>query len=120
MRTLALDPVTGDLVIASGRPTLVEGADAVAQKLRLRLSIWQGEWFADTLVGIPYLGILGVKGSEAFAKATLDRAVDTCPGVAVRDSSSFTLGADRRAVYSFSARAITGEPIEVTDFAVGP
>lgn len=120
MRQLALDPLTGDLARSRGRLTLVDGVAAVRQKLDLRLSIWLGEWFADTSVGIPYLRILGVKGVETLAKSTLDRAVRTCPGVAALEQSSLApSAAQRRAAYSFRARATTGEPVVVRDFVPG-
>ena len=47
MRSLALDPTTGDLLLTAGRLSLVEGVDAVAQRLDGRLSLWVGEWFAE-------------------------------------------------------------------------
>lgn len=119
MRTLELDPDTGDLAVADGRLQVVEGVAAITQGLQMRLRLWQGEWFADTDVGIPYLGILGQKGSQAFAEATFRRAIATGNGIASLDSFSFSVNARRHASVSFRARAATGEPIAVTDFLVG-
>ena len=107
------------MAITAGRPVLVEGVDAIAQRLQMRLRLWQGEWFADTTAGIPYLGILGQKGAQAFAEATFRRAILTAPGVAALDSFTFSVDAQRRATVSFRARAITGEPITVNDFVAG-
>lgn len=120
MRTLALDPVTGDLSISSGRPALVEGADAVAQKLRLRLSIWQGEWFADTTIGVPFRRFLGVPGAQVLAEAILRRAIATCPGVARVDRAVVALDrGSRRLSVSADVTALDGEPVSITDFAAG-
>lgn len=119
MRALALDPITGDLAIRAGRLTLVNGVDAVRQKLELRLSIWQGEWFADRGIGVPFLAFLGVKGAQPLAEATFKRAILTCPGVVALDRFAFALNARRRAVLTFRARATEGQPIEVKDFVAG-
>lgn len=109
MRSLALDPTTGDLLLTAGRLTLVEGAAAIAQRLDGRLSLWAGEWFADTSLGVPFLTFLGVKGAAALAEASLRRAILSCPGVAALETFTFTARSDRSAVVTFRARAATGE-----------
>jgi hypothetical protein len=120
VRTLAIDPTTGDLAISGGRPRIAEGLDATVQKLRVRLKLWQGEWPFDRSVGIPYRRILGEKGVTAFASATLRRAIETSPGVATLDAYAFTEDRARRsAALAFRATSVTGEPITITDFAVG-
>lgn len=119
MRDLALDPTTGDLKLTSGALGVVDGADTVRQMLELRLSIWQGEWFADTAVGVPYRGFLGVKGATAFAESQLRRAISTCPGVATLDRFSFAVDARRRAVCSFDVTTITGEPVSISGYVAG-
>ena len=120
MRSLALDLVTGDLAVSAGRLTIVEGADAVRQRLQMRLRFWQGEWFADTAVGVPYLGFLGVKGAEAFAESTLRAAITTCPGVLALERFTFSVnGATRRATVSFRALVTDGEVVDVRDFVAG-
>lgn len=120
MRTLALDLVTGDLAISNGRVQLVEGVDAVAQKLRMRLRLWQGEWHRDRRIGVPFQRFLGQKGAAPIAEATLRRAISTCPGVRALVEFSFTLDRSARAAsVSFRATSIDGEPITVTDFVAG-
>jgi hypothetical protein len=119
VRTLALDPLTGDLALTAGRLTLVEGGDAIAQRLRGRLRLWRGEWFADTGVGVPYLGFLGQKGAAALALAenSVRQAIVTCPGIAALESFSFAADpAARAATVSFRARTTTGETIEDNGF----
>jgi hypothetical protein len=118
VRTLALDPTTGDLVLSAGRPVIVSGADAVAQRLRVRLRLWQGEWLLDANVGFPWLSVLGQKGTERLLEVLLRRAITTCPGVKSLDR--FALSVDPRtrvATCTFTVTAITGEPVTIVDFA---
>lgn len=56
---IALSRSTHDLVwkrLPDGTFDLVmaEGADAVAQQIKIVLKTFMGEWFLDTTVGIPY------------------------------------------------------------------
>ena len=43
-----------DLVIENGDLATVDGADAVAQRIRDRLLTFRGEWFLDLEFGPPY------------------------------------------------------------------
>lgn len=115
MRTLARDPTTGDLALTAWRLTLVEGTDAIVQRLRGRLRLWAGEWFADTGLGVPYRDFLGQKGAAALslAETSVRQAIATCPGVAAVESFAFALDrATRAATVAFRVRTTTGEVIE--------
>ncbi len=115
MRALALDPTTGDLLTAGGL-SLVEGAAAVAQRLRGRLGLGKGEWFADTSLGVPWVQqIVGQRGSERVAETILRAAIATCPGVAALESFTLTLNATtRHATVTFRARTTDGATLAVT------
>lgn len=116
MRDLALDPATGDLLIESRALRLtVDGAEAVAQKLRVRLRLFQGEYVLDTRVGVPwYTDILG-RHSRATVEAILRRVIATCPGVDALESFTLAINSARVASISFKVRA-NGEPITVENF----
>lgn len=64
MRTgLAIDQNTNDLFFRDdGSLAIVTGAEAVGQHVRQRIKTFQGEWFLDTRVGVPWL-------DQIFAKA---------------------------------------------------
>lgn len=115
MRALALDPTTGDL-LTSGGLSLVEGAAAVAQRLRGRLGLGQGEWFADTSLGVPWVQqIVGERGGDQAADAILRAAIATCPGVAALESFTLALNATtRHATVTFRARTVDGATLSVT------
>lgn len=118
MRTFALHPTTGQIVLSGGRPAFVSGADAVAQRLRVRLRLWRGEWLLDQNVGFPWRSILGEKGVNRLAESLLREAIVSCPGVRSLDRFAFAVDATtRRASLSFTVTTITGEPVTVTDFA---
>ena len=122
MRDLALDPLTGRVLLEGGRARLTEqGAEAVGQRLRLRLSLWQGEFVLDREVGIPALSVVLAKGRAALAEALLRRAIATCPGVASLGSFSLDLyRSTRAAAVAFDARTIDGEPVSLDAFRVTP
>lgn len=121
MRDLALDPATGDLAISGGRLRLTEpGAESVAQKLRVRLRLFRGEWFMDTSVGVPYYTDVLGRHPLSAVEALLRQAIVTCPGVLGLDSFVFAVGADRVATLTFTVRAVdAAEPVTVADFRVG-
>lgn len=120
MRDLALDPVTGDLALSAGKAALTSGGDAVAQRLRLRLALWRGEYVLDQGVGIPYVDLLGRKGgAPALLESYLRQAAASCPGVDALEAFTLALGSDRRAVVSLRAHARGGEPVTLDAFRVG-
>ncbi len=121
MRDLALDPATGDLALDGGRARLTTpGAEAVAQRLRLRHALWRGEYPLDEGVGVPYTDLLGRKGAEALFEATLRQAASTCPGVAALTSFTLAIDAQRVATVSLTALATSGEPLALDAFRVSP
>ena len=118
MRDLALDPATGDLALSAGAARLTSGAEAKAQRLRLRLSLWRGEYVLDRRAGIPYLDQILGKGTTVGAEVILRRAVTTSPGIASIERWSLAVGSDRRATLSLRARTIEGEPVELEAFTL--
>lgn len=125
MRDLALDALTGDLRLPRGddglrRASLTSGAEAVRQKLHLRLGLIQGEYPFDVTAGIPvFSAVLGKASGRAVAEAIYRRAVVTCPGVGTLETWRFALGAERRASLSFRVTTTRGEDVTVRDFVAG-
>lgn len=111
--------MTGDLVIsARGLRLTTTGAEALAQKLRVRLSMFKGEWFLDTRVGVPYYTDVFGQRSHSAVEALLRRVILTCPGVSSLERFALTEVSARAMALTFSARATSGEIVQILDFIV--
>lgn len=106
--------IDGDLFIENADFSMIE---STAQRLRQKLLLWQGEWFADRRAGFPYLQrILGQAPRPEVVSSLIRQLVIEDEGV--RDIRSLTLEQDtvrRRLRISFTALLIDGteERIEV-------
>lgn len=71
----------GDLVVDTDAH-FTTGMDAVAQGIRLRLQMFQGEWFLDTDRGVPYFTeILGSKFDQVRIRDVFRDVITEAPGV---------------------------------------
>lgn len=122
MQDIALGP-DGDLLVADGLLALVRGADALRQRLELRLGLARGAWFLDLDQGVPYVEQVLVKGADATAVASLLRA-ECLREPDVREAQVVvTLDASARSARAtVSAIAVDGVRVEasVTLVAVVP
>lgn len=67
---LLIDTLTGDLVFQNGAcPVTQLQADVVAQRLRITLYTFYGEWFLDDTIGVPYIQQIFTKVKK---KSTID------------------------------------------------
>jgi hypothetical protein len=107
---IALDTATGDIRLVDGDLLLLDGADAVAQRLAIGLQTYQGEWFLDDRVGVPYLQRILVKNPNVSdVSDVLRRAILATPGVVSLDRFDLALGgASRTARLSFAASTTSG------------
>lgn len=79
---LPIDQETGDLNIVNGDITLVDGAEAVRQRLSVKLRTFLGEWFDDPTFGVPYKENVFTKPTRIqLIHATFVQAILTVPGV---------------------------------------
>lgn len=61
MKDILLTLDTHDLDISNFDLSIVEGADSVAQNVKIRLLFFRGEWFLDTTAGLPFYTDILVK-----------------------------------------------------------
>lgn len=106
---LKLD-ANGDLDTTGGKLTLLDGTDAISQSCAIRLKFFQGEWFLDQRLGVPWFQeILGEKTRLNVVRAILQKAILTTPGLLA--ISSFEMdytGATRTLSVSFTGQAESG------------
>lgn len=113
-KDLALDD-DGDLAVPV---RLVEGADAVAQRLRIRFRFMLREWFLDLREGIPYIEkILVMNPDLRVVRYLFRRAIVTTPGIAECNDLvlSFNRSTRRLTIESFSARLVDGSTFRLLD-----
>lgn len=112
----------GDLDLSTGKLVIIDGVEAIAQKLRIGLGIFFGEFFADLDVGVPYYQKILVKNPKlGQLTALIKLAILSCEGVASVDSLSVRFdAATRNLTVDFKAKAQTGELIPVKEsFVIG-
>lgn len=110
MIDFALDPSTGDLVFEDFDLALVGGVDQIAQNLAIRLRFIFGEWFLNTLAGVPYYQYFFIKNPNQIQVETfLKDEIANTPGIIdiTSFSSSFN-GSNRKFAVNFSCRSING------------
>lgn len=115
MSDLALDTSTWDLDISNGDLYLLDSQETVRQLLRQRLSMFLGEWFLDSSLGVPYFEDILKKGAsleivDSILKTTV---LET---VGIEDLEEFFLDfepVDRTFTVTFKARTREG----VIDFS---
>lgn len=103
---LLIDSDTGDLVFTNGScPVTQDERDVVAQRLRVTLYTFFGEWFLDDTIGVPYI-------QQVFNKVKRKSTVDLIfqgmiaadPGVVEILSFSSEISAQRGYTITFQVR----------------
>ncbi len=103
----------GDIDFVGGKATTLRDADAVKQKLAQRFQFFQGEWFLDTSIGMPYYKSILIKNPDvSLLRQIFSNCILKCPGVARLDALDLTWDRDiRRLTVSFVAALESGEII---------
>lgn len=83
--------VNGDLVWL-GQVEGLETLEEVAQRFRVRLQFWKGEWFQDAREGVPYRDkVLTKNPSRQTVIAIFSNIIRTTPGVAALQRLDYSL-----------------------------
>lgn len=105
---IGVDQTTNDLYFANDSLVMVTDALAVGQHARQRLSTFEGEWFLDTTVGVPWLKqILGKRYDPALAEAVTKACILGTDGVTEITSFSVSFGRGTRGLFIRSVEVMT-------------
>lgn len=104
---------TGDIDLTTGDLVLLDGPDAIAQHLRIRLRFFLGEWYLDQRVGMPYFQTILVKGARLnIVRAIFRKAILATPGVeGLRSLDLDYAPATRRLTVTFDADIVGADAL---------
>jgi hypothetical protein len=96
---LYIDPITNDLVIAGLNARITTDSEATAQRLKVGLQIFLGEWFLDTSFGIPYYQSVLVKNPDLnLVGAVIKKYILSVPFVVAITSFSLNFDQSKRSL----------------------
>lgn len=116
---ILLDPNSHDVIFINGAaPVTRSQQDVVAQRLKITLQTFLGEWFLNLDTGLPYFQqILAKIRNKSTVDAIFQQAILADPGVIEMIQYSSTLTASSRGFdLSFAVRVTDGSivPIDFT------
>lgn len=114
MIDIALDPSSGDLVFKDFDLALVGGVDQIAQNLAIRLRFMFGEWFLNTLAGVPYYQYFFIKNPNQIQVETFlkEEITNTRGVISLLNFSSDFDGKSRTFSVNFGCLTVNG-PLEM-------
>lgn len=112
---ILLHPETHDVVFVNGdAPVTNTIQTSVAQRLKITLQTFLGEWFLNTEVGVPYFeGIFGKVFNKSAVDLILQNKILEDPGVIEMVSFESSIDNQRR-TYSMNFRVRTSEGVTDT------
>jgi hypothetical protein len=104
-----------DLAIENQSFQLIAGTEQIAQKVKIRLRTFQGEWFLDQQLGVDYYGQIYVKNpniNDVVNQFVI--AINDTPGIEEILTFDLELNPETRELdVVFQARAETDETITI-------
>ena len=97
---IAIDPATNDLFMdGTNNLAMVFDAEAVGQHVRQRVMTFEGEWFLDTLAGLPWIAqIFGKSYDPALAEAVVKAEILETDGASGIEGFSIRFDRETRGV----------------------
>lgn len=119
---LLLDPLTNDLVFVNGVTSVTQTqSEIVAQRLKITLYTFLGEWFLDTTIGVPYFQqIFGKVRSKAAIDVIFQNVISADAGVVeIREFTSSMSTGDRGYTMTFKVRVSDDTITDAINISVG-
>lgn len=109
MSSIKLDS-NGDIQLVNNSIVLTDGIDAIRQHIFVRFRFFEGEWFLNTTLGVPYFREILIKNPTfAVVQERLKAVILETPGVLRLTRFNFFFeNALRRANLSFEAVTTQG------------
>lgn len=78
--------VERDLILSNNKFTLVDNDDSLMQQITNQVTMWLGEWFANTTIGIDYIGFENKKFSDKEIVSSVTQSLYKNPSVSLVNS----------------------------------
>lgn len=105
----------GDLAFSGGSLVMARGSTATAQRVRVAVLLWLGEWFLDIGAGTDWLQVFSKPPQVERARGLLRQRIASVSGVAsVEDVSLDFNAAERRLSLGYSATTEDGDTVAGT------
>lgn len=122
MADIKLGPLTGDILLTEDSFTLTNDntGESLAQKIKVALLLFQGEWFVNAADGVPYFQqIFEFKNSKTLADAILRQYILNISGVrTITFFSSVLNRPQRKYSLTFEVVGTTGEVARIEEFTL--
>ena len=110
-----------DLDFVGGALSMLEGRAAVAQRLKIRLLTFRGEWFRDLRVGVPYRENILVRNPDYTKIGVILRGeILACPGITGITAFTMDQQPDRRLGVQFTATTDQGDIVATVPDLLSP
>lgn len=111
---ILLDPVTHDILLSNGSMSLcTELKELTRQRVEITLKTFLGEWFANTLFGVPYFQTIYGKNTKTAADIAIKSAIQGVEGIVELISFESSLDTSiRKLTVTFKALCTDGAIIE--------
>lgn len=111
----------GDLDLSSGDLVILEGINATSQRLERKLRMFQGEWFLDERLGVPYFQDILVKNPKTNVIMSIYReAISEDEAVTALNNLELNFDSVARKLFvTFEAETVDGPLSFDTEFIIG-
>lgn len=119
---LLLDPNSHDIVFVNGFPSVTQSqGEIVAQRLKIALYTFLGEWFLDETIGVPYFQqIFGKVRSKSAIDVIFQNIISNDEGVVeIREFTSSMSSGDRGYTMTFKVRVADDTVTDDITISVG-
>jgi len=100
----------GDYTFGQGDNTfLVNSPETVAQAVKTRFKLWQGQWFLDTTTGMPWVqSVLGKQTADVYSMAVRQYILETQGVNSITAFDSSVNPSTRRVTFTATIETIYG------------